>query len=140
MRAREGFRRRGGIQSVWDFADPDHAARIPFQRDGHHGWLPAQEWQQYLEANGLGVSLRTAWNWVAVARREGRLSARTPSRAGVTPDVRLRALRLGNGRSAPYGPFGGLPGRVRGDRGKDFLSGAVAIALGAPTGRAPWRL
>ncbi|MEV8426223.1 hypothetical protein [Streptomyces niveus] len=25
MRAREGFRRRGGIQSLWDFADPDHA-------------------------------------------------------------------------------------------------------------------
>ncbi|MFD6343459.1 hypothetical protein ACFWF9_01870 [Streptomyces roseolus] len=149
MRSREGFRRRGGIQSVWDFADPDHAGigtvpyvrtpnlpasvirvqknpipvrdgnfvleegkcspsgtltrcpekpydpenptdtgycggwhrvlvpahqsstltgkdltltrfiveaaageRIPFQRNGHHGWLPAQQWQQYLEANG----------------------------------------------------------------------------------------
>ncbi|WP_399559243.1 hypothetical protein OH809_44905 (plasmid) [Streptomyces sp. NBC_00873] len=155
MRAREGFRRRGGIQSVWDFADPDHAGigtvpyvrtpnlpasvirvqknpipvrdgnfvleegqcsqsgaltrcperpydpenptdagycggwhrvlvpshqssafageagesgltltqfiveaaageRVPFQRGGHHGWLPAQQWQQYLEANGPG--------------------------------------------------------------------------------------
>lgn len=150
MRAREGFRRRAGIQSVWDFADPDHAGigtvpyvrtpnlpasvirvqknpiavqdgnfvleegqcnqngaltrcpekpydpesptdtgycggwhrvlvpahqssaftgegrltltrfiveaaageRVPFQRSGHHGWLPAQQWQQYLEANG----------------------------------------------------------------------------------------
>ncbi|MEU5069114.1 hypothetical protein AB0G95_34305 [Streptomyces virginiae] len=150
MRAREGFRRRGGIQSVWDFADPDHVCigtvpyvrtpnlpasvirvqrnpiavqdgnfvleegrcnqsgaltrcpdkpydpenptdtgycggwhrvlvpghqsstqtgeggltltrfiveaaageRIPFQRGGHHGWLPADQWQQYLEANG----------------------------------------------------------------------------------------
>ncbi|WP_329595922.1 hypothetical protein OG195_44960 (plasmid) [Streptomyces sp. NBC_01362] len=151
MRAREGFRRRGGIQSVWDFADPDHTGigtvpyvrtpnlpasvirvqknpiavqdgnfvleegqcnqsgsltrcpekpydpenptdtgycgawhrilvpahqssslaaeggtltltqfiveaaageRIPFQRGGHHGWLPVQQWQQYLEANG----------------------------------------------------------------------------------------
>ncbi|MFJ5788196.1 hypothetical protein [Streptomyces hydrogenans] len=150
MRAREGFRRRSGIQSVWDFADPGHAGigtvpyvrtpnlpasvirvqknpiairdgnfvleegqcspagaltrcphkpydpenptdagycggwhrllvpahqssaftgkdgltltqfiveaaageRIPFQRDGHHGWLPARQWQQYLEANG----------------------------------------------------------------------------------------
>ncbi|MFG2641626.1 hypothetical protein ACGFYP_11735 [Streptomyces sp. NPDC048370] len=153
MRAREGFRRRGGIRSVWDFADPDHAGigtvpyvrtpnlpasvirvqknpipvrdgnfvleedrckqdgkltrcplkpfdpenptdagycggwhrvlvpvhqssaftgesgltltqfiveaaageRIPFQRDGHHGWLPAQQWQQYLDANGPAV-------------------------------------------------------------------------------------
>ncbi|MFB7211114.1 hypothetical protein [Streptomyces sp. NPDC056255] len=150
MRAREGFRRRGGIQSVWDFADPDHTGigtvpyvrtpnlpasvirvqknpiairdgnfvleeghcsqsgaldrcpekpydpenptatgycggwhrilvpahqssafdgngaltltqfiveaaageRIPFQRGGRHGWLPAQQWQRYLEANG----------------------------------------------------------------------------------------
>ncbi|WP_331719812.1 hypothetical protein OG217_37360 (plasmid) [Streptomyces sp. NBC_01023] len=150
MRAREGFRRRGGIQSVWDFADPDHSGigtvpyvrtpnlpasvirvqknpiairdgnfvleegqctqsgaltrcpdkpynpenptdagycggwhrllvpahqssaftgeggltltrfiveaaageRIPFQRGGHHGWLPAQQWQKYLDANG----------------------------------------------------------------------------------------
>ncbi|MEV6332289.1 hypothetical protein [Streptomyces sp. NPDC051909] len=150
MRAREGFRRRSGIQSVWDFADPDHAGigtvpyvrtpnlpasvirvqknpipvrdgnfvleegkcspsgaltrcpdkpydpenptdtgycggwhrvlvpahqsstitgesdltltqfiveaaageRIPFQRNGHHGWLPAQQWHRYVEANG----------------------------------------------------------------------------------------
>jgi len=150
MRAREGFRRRSGIRSVWDFADPDHAGigtvpyvrtpnlpasvirvqknpiaiqdgnfvleegqctqsgsltrcpdkpydpenptdagycggwhrllvpahqssaftgegrltltrfiveaaageRIPFQRGGHHGWLPAQQWQKYMEANG----------------------------------------------------------------------------------------
>ncbi len=206
-------------------------------------------------AGSLGVSLRTVWNWVAVARREGRLSARTPSRAGVTPDMRVRlavwggnvsavhrellaeaaaagdpgsvpslrtlqravrrdlsageraglkggeaarrrydvygkrppthrnacwegdhkripvrvaldgaavcpwvtwfidvaskvivgvavtphqpardavlaALRSGISRSAPYGPFGGLPDRVRVDRGKDFLSGAVARALG----------
>lgn len=153
MRAREGFRRRSGIQSIWDFADPDHAGigrvpyvrtpnlpasvirvqknpiairdgnfvleegqcspsgaldrcpdrpydpenptatgycggwhrllvpahqsssyaqqqdqkgltltqfiveaaageRVPFQRNGHHGWLPVQHWQKYLEANG----------------------------------------------------------------------------------------
>jgi hypothetical protein len=150
MRAREGFRRRGGIQSVWDFTDPDHSGigtvpyvrtpnlpasvirvqknpiairdgnfvleegqcnqrgplarcphkpydpenptdagycgdwhrilvpvhqsrtyegtdgltltqfiveaaageRVPFQHNGHHGWLPPQQWQKYLEANG----------------------------------------------------------------------------------------
>ncbi|MFF7365997.1 hypothetical protein [Streptomyces sp. NPDC008125] len=153
MRAREGFRRRGGIRSVWDFASPDHAGvgivpyvrtpdlpasvirvqknpiqirdgnfvleegrcspsgaldrcpeiaydpenptatgycggwqrvlvpahlssgfarpddpanltltqfiveaaageRLPFQRDGQHGWLPVQQWQKYVEANG----------------------------------------------------------------------------------------
>ena len=34
MRAREGFRRRGGIQSVWDFADPDDAGigTVPYVR------------------------------------------------------------------------------------------------------------
>jgi hypothetical protein len=150
MRAREGFRRRASIRSIWDFADPDHAGigtvpyvrtpnlpasvirvqknpiavqdgnfvleeghcspggsltrcpnkpydpsnpladaycdgwhrvlvpahqastvdpdkpltltqfiveaaageRVPFQRDGQHGWLPADQWKKYLEANG----------------------------------------------------------------------------------------
>ncbi|WP_143661830.1 hypothetical protein [Streptomyces glaucescens] len=150
IRRREGFRRRSGIRSVWDFTDPDHAGigtvpyvrtpnlpasvirvqknpiairdgnfvieegkctqsgaitrcpdkpydpanptdtgycggwhrilvpvhqsrtfegtggltltqfiveaaageRVPFQHNGHHGWLPSQHWQKYLEANG----------------------------------------------------------------------------------------
>jgi hypothetical protein len=153
MRRREGFRRRGGIRSVWDFTDPDHAGvgtvpyvrtpnlpasvirvqknpiavrdgnfaleeghcspsgrlircpdkpydpenptdtgycggwhrilvpihqsaayegegeltltrfiveaaageRVPFQHKGQHGWLPAQHWQKYVEANGPAV-------------------------------------------------------------------------------------
>ncbi|MEU8943680.1 Mu transposase C-terminal domain-containing protein [Streptomyces goshikiensis] len=209
-----------------------------------------------LVASALGVSLRTVWSWVAVARREGRLSARTPTRVSVSADVRARlavwggnvaavhrellaeavkagvadsvpslralqravredlsvgeraglrggeaarrrydvygkrpsthrnacwegdhkripvrvvldgavvcpwvtwfidvaskvivgvavtphqpardavlaALRAGISRQEPYGPFGGLPGRVRVDRGKDFLSKAVSRALGA---------
>ncbi|MCM9077393.1 transposase family protein [Streptomyces spororaveus] len=45
-------------------------------------------------------------------------------------DAVLAALRTGISRTAPYGPFGGLPGRVRVDRGKDFLSNVVAKALG----------
>ena len=154
MSRREGFRRRGGIRSVWDFTDPDHPGvgavpyvrtpnlpasvirvqknpiavrdgnfvleeghcspagslvrcpdkpfdpqnptdggycgqwhriltpihqssaydgggdgegeltltrfiveaaageRVPFQHKGQHGWLPAEHWQKYLEANG----------------------------------------------------------------------------------------
>ncbi|MGW9238029.1 hypothetical protein ACWGRL_04725 [[Kitasatospora] papulosa] len=34
MRAREGFRRRSGVQSVWDFVDPDHAGvgTVPYVR------------------------------------------------------------------------------------------------------------
>jgi putative transposase len=207
-------------------------------------------------AQGVGVSLRTVWNWVAVARREGRLSAQAPSRVSVSADLRARlavwggnvaavhrelvaeaaaagtpdtvpslrtlqravrqdlsvgeraglrggeaarrrydvygkrpptyrnacwegdhkrvpvrvsldgtgvcpwvtwfidvaskvivgvavtphqpardavlaALRTGISRVGPYGPYGGLPGRVRVDRGKDFLSKAVSRALGA---------
>lgn len=53
-------------------------------------------------AGALGVSLRTVWNWVAVARREGRLSARTPSRAGVTPDVRVRLAVWGGNVAAVH--------------------------------------
>ncbi|MFD5423157.1 Mu transposase C-terminal domain-containing protein [Streptomyces sp. NPDC127069] len=46
-------------------------------------------------------------------------------------DAVLAALRTGISLQEPYGPFGGLPGRVRVDRGKDFLSKAVSRALGA---------
>lgn len=41
-------------------------------------------------AQAVGVSLRTVWNWVAVARREGRLSAQVRSRVGLSADVRAR--------------------------------------------------
>ncbi|MFD9732643.1 hypothetical protein ACFWVA_13605, partial [Micrococcus luteus] len=53
-------------------------------------------------AGALGVSLRTVWNWVAVARREGRPSARTLSRVGVTPDVRARLALWGGNVSAVH--------------------------------------
>ncbi|MFC9056709.1 Mu transposase C-terminal domain-containing protein [Streptomyces sp. NPDC057074] len=45
-------------------------------------------------------------------------------------DAVLAALRAGISRAEPYGPFGGLPGRVRVDRGKEFLCRTVAGALG----------
>jgi putative transposase len=41
----------------------------------------------------------------------------------------LAALRAAITLEAPYGPPGGLPGRVRIDRGKDFLSKTVASVL-----------
>lgn len=47
-----------------------------------------------------------------------------PTRASV-----LTALRASISRAGPFGPVGGLPELVRIDRGKDFLSGAVASAL-----------
>ncbi|MFE5833443.1 Mu transposase C-terminal domain-containing protein [Streptomyces sp. NPDC056488] len=55
-----------------------------------------------LVAKALGVSLRTVWSWVSVARREGRLSARTPDRATVSPDVRARLAVWGGNVSAVH--------------------------------------
>ncbi|GAA2289044.1 hypothetical protein GCM10010145_69220 [Streptomyces ruber] len=49
-----------------------------------------------------------------------------PTRASV-----LAALRSAIVRTTPYGPFGGLPARVRFDRGRDFLSRTVSTALTA---------
>ncbi|WP_244184598.1 integrase catalytic domain-containing protein, partial [Streptomyces cellostaticus] len=46
-------------------------------------------------------------------------------------DAVLAALRTGISRRDPYGPFGGLPGVVRVDRGKEFLCKTVERALGA---------
>ncbi|MFD7483614.1 hypothetical protein [Streptomyces mirabilis] len=40
------------------------------------------------------------------------------------------ALRSAVLREDPYGPFGGLPEKVRVDRGKDFLSRTVTAAFG----------
>ncbi|EPD54441.1 hypothetical protein HMPREF1211_08563 [Streptomyces sp. HGB0020] len=47
-----------------------------------------------------------------------------PSRESV-----LSALRSAVLREEPYGPFGGLPEKVRVDRGKDFLSRTVTAAF-----------
>ncbi|MFI7188027.1 Mu transposase C-terminal domain-containing protein [Streptomyces anthocyanicus] len=47
-----------------------------------------------------------------------------PSRESV-----LAALRSAVLRDEPYGPFGGLPEKVRVDRGKDFLSRTVTAAF-----------
>ncbi|MEU2835132.1 hypothetical protein ABZ667_42060 [Streptomyces lavendulae] len=49
-----------------------------------------------------------------------------PSRESV-----LAALRASVLREDPYGPAGGLPERVRVDRGNDFLSKTVTAAFGA---------
>ncbi|MEI7030794.1 Mu transposase C-terminal domain-containing protein [Streptomyces pratensis] len=54
------------------------------------------------------------------------VTAQVPSRESV-----LVALRDAISREGEHGPFGGLPGAVRVDRGKDFLSRTVGEALGA---------
>ncbi|MGW3157023.1 Mu transposase C-terminal domain-containing protein [Streptomyces sp. NPDC001089] len=53
------------------------------------------------------------------------VSAQTPSRENILLAVRSAVLRGGN-----HGPFGGSPGLVRIDRGKDFLSDTVEAAFG----------
>lgn len=42
----------GGLTLTQFIVEAAAGERIPFQRGGHHGWLPAQQWQRYLEANG----------------------------------------------------------------------------------------
>lgn len=54
------------------------------------------------------------------------VTAQVPSRESI-----LVALRDAISRDGEHGPFGGLPGAVRVDRGRDFLSRAVGEALGA---------
>ncbi|MFF5638427.1 Mu transposase C-terminal domain-containing protein [Streptomyces sp. NPDC012825] len=54
------------------------------------------------------------------------VTAQVPSRESV-----LVALRDAISREKEHGPFGGLPGAVRVDRGRDFLSRTVGEALGA---------
>ncbi|MET7639857.1 Mu transposase C-terminal domain-containing protein [Streptomyces sp. NPDC005438] len=46
-------------------------------------------------------------------------------------DAVLAALRTALDRTGTFGPAGGLPGLVRVDRGKEYLSAAVTSALGA---------
>ncbi|MFJ8313121.1 MULTISPECIES: Mu transposase C-terminal domain-containing protein [unclassified Streptomyces] len=55
-----------------------------------------------LVASAMGVSLRTVWNWVAVARREGRLLPHCPSRVSVTPDFRARLTVWGGNVAAVH--------------------------------------
>lgn len=46
------FTGEGGFTLPRFIVEAAASERIPFQRSGHHGWLPAQQWQKYLEANG----------------------------------------------------------------------------------------
>lgn len=55
-----------------------------------------------LVASALGVSLRTVWNWVAVARREGCLSPCGRSRVKVTADLRSRLAVWGGNVAAVH--------------------------------------
>jgi putative transposase len=57
-----------------------------------------------------------------------RVTAITPgpaSRESILAALRAAAITL----EAPYGPPGGLPGEIRIDRGKDFLSKTVTAVM-----------
>ncbi|WSY37157.1 Mu transposase C-terminal domain-containing protein (plasmid) [Embleya sp. NBC_00888] len=54
------------------------------------------------------------------------VTAHAPSR-----DAVLASLRIAITRGGPFGPMGGLPGRIRVDRGKEFLCATVTAAMGA---------
>lgn len=68
MRAREGFRRCGGVQSVWDFADPDHAGigTVPYVRTPN---LPASVIRVQKPHRGPGRQLRPGGGPVQPKRR-----------------------------------------------------------------------
>ncbi|MFE7484690.1 hypothetical protein [Streptomyces sp. NPDC057552] len=45
---------RGSLTLTQFIVEAAAGERVPFQRDGYYGWLPVQQWQNYLEANGPG--------------------------------------------------------------------------------------
>ncbi|WP_443056807.1 transposase [Streptomyces sp. NBC_00667] len=91
--------------------------------EGDHKRVPVR-----VSLDGVGVCPWVTW-FIDVASKVVVGVAVTPHQPA--RDAVLAALRTGISRVDPYGPFGGLPGRVRVDRGKDFLSKAVSRALGA---------
>ncbi|MCP3771318.1 DDE-type integrase/transposase/recombinase [Streptomyces sp. MAR25Y5] len=90
--------------------------------EGDHKRIPVR-----VEVEGRAVCPWVTW-FIDVATKVivgVAVTAHEPAR-----DAVLAALRTGISRAGPYGPFGGLPVRVRVDRGKEFLCKAVARALG----------
>ncbi|GCB52122.1 transposase family protein [Streptomyces sp. NL15-2K] len=87
--------------------------------------------QQTNEANVDGKPRRPWITWFTDCATNGITGVAVtpvhPSRESV-----LAALRSAVLREDPYGPFGGLPQKVRVDRGKDFLSRTVTAALDLP--------
>lgn len=49
-------------------------------------------------AQGAGVSVRTVWNWLAIARAEGRLTSLARPGTSVSADLRARLAMWGEKR------------------------------------------
>lgn len=90
--------------------------------EGHHKHIPVG-----VALDGTAVRPWVTW-FIDVASKVIVGVAVTPHQPA--RDAILAALRTGISRTAPDGPFGGLPGLVRVSLGKDFLSSAVEKALG----------
>lgn len=101
-------RPRGWRNQVWETDHVQAPVRVDVEGRPHRPWVT---WF---------VDCATAAITGAV------VTAGYPSRESV-----LAALRSAVLRTDPYGPFGGLPEKVRMDRGRDFLSKAVTAAFQA---------
>ncbi|MFF5344106.1 Mu transposase C-terminal domain-containing protein [Streptomyces althioticus] len=116
LRSGEAGRRRHDV----------YGKRPPMYRnacwEGDHKRIPVR-----VDVEGQAVCPWVTW-FIDVATKVIVGMAVTPHEPA--RDAVLAALRTGISRAGPYGPFGGLPGRVRVDRGKEFLCRTVARALG----------
>lgn len=91
--------------------------------EGDHKCVPVQVWVE--------DELVQPWvTWFIDCSSKGipgvAVTPHAPSR-----DAVLAALRTALDRNQPFGPFGGLPGLVRVDRGKEFLCTTVTSAMAA---------
>ncbi|MFJ4188958.1 Mu transposase C-terminal domain-containing protein [Kitasatospora sp. NPDC089509] len=105
-----------------------------------HGTRPRGHRNQYWETDHVEASVRVIidgriirkpWiTWFVDAATCAICGLAVSPQHGSSESI-LVALRDALLRTEGHGPFGGLPGRVRVDGGKDFLSEAVGQALGA---------
>ncbi|MFF6954950.1 hypothetical protein [Streptomyces sp. NPDC008317] len=86
------FTGEGGLTLTRFIVEAAAGERVPFQRGGHHGWLTAQHWQQYLEANGPAPEDK---KHLPSVRRGDRLDICTEDRADSEVRAELRQRRGG---------------------------------------------
>ncbi|QEU90941.1 hypothetical protein CP970_08635 [Streptomyces kanamyceticus] len=75
------FTGEGGLTLTRFIVEAAAGERIPFQRGGHHRWLPAQQWQQYLEANGPALDDKKRQPSVLQGDRRDRCAEDRPASA-----------------------------------------------------------
>jgi hypothetical protein len=83
------FTGEGGLTLTRFIVEAAAGERIPFQRGGHHGWLPAKQWQQYLEANGPALDNKERQPSVRQGERHDRCTEDRPA-SGVRAEPKQR--------------------------------------------------